>query len=66
MEAFASKYIASLPTTDRKDVVSDLGYRMLKGNLKKVINKGADLKVWFQLCITEAVYSDKRLYRWRP
>jgi zinc protease len=45
--------------TDRKDVVSDLGYRMLKGNLKKVINKGADLKVWFQLCITETVYSDK-------
>jgi zinc protease len=44
MEAFASKYIASLPTTDRKDVVSDLGYRMLKGNLKKVINKGADPK----------------------
>lgn len=44
METFSAKYLASLPATDKKDVVSDLGYRMLKGDLKKEINKGTDPK----------------------
>ncbi|MDG2432797.1 pitrilysin family protein [Flavobacterium sp.] len=44
MEAYATKYLASLPTTDKKEKTVDLGYRMLKGDLKKVVNKGTDPK----------------------
>ena len=44
IEAYAAKYLASLPTTDKKEKTVDLGYRMLKGDLKKVVNKGADPK----------------------
>lgn len=44
MEDFSTKYIASLPSSDRKDEPKDLGYRMLKGDLKKVVNKGKDPK----------------------
>jgi zinc protease len=29
------KYIASLPANDKKKKIVDLGYRMLKGDLKK-------------------------------
>jgi zinc protease len=60
MEAFAAKYIASLPSTKKKDVVTDLGYRMLKGDLKKVINKGTDPKSTVSIMYYgDAVYSDK-------
>jgi len=60
METFATKYIASLPSTKKEDVVSDLGYRMLKGDLKKVINKGADPKSTVSIMYYgDAVYSDK-------
>ncbi|MFV8344808.1 M16 family metallopeptidase [Flavobacterium sp. ZB4P13] len=44
MEAYAIKYLASLPATDKKEKTVDLGYRLLKGDLKKVVNKGADPK----------------------
>jgi zinc protease len=44
IEAFASKYLASLPSTNKKEKAIDLGYRMLKGDLKKVVNKGTDPK----------------------
>ena len=44
IEAYAAKYLASLPTTDKKEKTIDLGYRMLKGDLKKVVNKGTDPK----------------------
>lgn len=44
MEAYAIKYLASLPATDKKEKAVDLGYRMLKGDLKKVVNKGTDPK----------------------
>jgi zinc protease len=44
MDDFAKKYIASLPSNSVKDQARDLGYRMLKGDLKKVVNKGTDPK----------------------
>ncbi|TDE47146.1 insulinase family protein [Flavobacterium rhamnosiphilum] len=44
MEAYSIKYLASLPATDKKEKTVDLGYRLLKGDLKKVVNKGADPK----------------------
>jgi zinc protease len=40
----ASEYLASLPTLESIEKPVDLGYRMLKGDLKKVINKGKDPK----------------------
>lgn len=44
MEDFAKKYIASLPSNNTKETAKDLGYRFLKGDIKKVINKGKDPK----------------------
>jgi zinc protease len=44
IEDFSAKYLASLPGTDKREKPVDLGYRMLKGDLKKVVNKGADPK----------------------
>jgi zinc protease len=44
MEAFAAKYIASLPSTEKREKVTDLGYRMVKGDHKKIVNKGTDPK----------------------
>ena len=44
IEDFSTKYLASLPSTGKKEKAVDLGYRMLKGDLKKVVNKGADPK----------------------
>lgn len=44
METFAAKYIASLPSSDKREKPVDLGYRMLKGEHKKVVNKGTDPK----------------------
>ncbi|MFY0482655.1 M16 family metallopeptidase [Flavobacterium sp. PLA-1-15] len=44
IEEFSAKYLASLPSTDKKEKAVDLGYRMLKGDLKKVVNKGTDPK----------------------
>ena len=44
METFAAKYIASLPASDKREKPTDLGYRMLKGDHKKIVNKGSDPK----------------------
>lgn len=43
-ENLVKKYIASLPSTKSKETYKDLGYRMIKGDVKKVINKGTDPK----------------------
>ena len=60
MEEFASKYIASLPSTGSKEKPVDLGYRMLKGDLKKVVEKGADPKSTVSIMFYgDAVYSQK-------
>ncbi|WP_084404194.1 M16 family metallopeptidase [Flavobacterium tegetincola] len=44
MEEYASKYLASLPSTKEREKITDLGFRMPKGDLKKVVNKGTDPK----------------------
>jgi len=44
IEDFSAKYLASLPATPVKEKAKDLGYRMLKGEHKKVVNKGKDPK----------------------
>lgn len=44
MEDFSAKYIASLPANDKREKAVDLGYRLLKGEHKKVVNKGTDPK----------------------
>ena len=45
MENFCKKYIASLPSSNTtKEVTKDVGYRLLGGDIKKIINKGKDPK----------------------
>ncbi len=44
MEEYSAKYIGSLPSTGKKEKAIDLGYRMLKGDHKKIVNKGTDPK----------------------
>jgi zinc protease len=44
IEEYALKYLASLPSSDIREKVVDLGYRMIKGDLKKVVYKGIDPK----------------------
>lgn len=44
IEDYSAKYLASLPSTGVKEKATDLGYRMLKGEHKKVVNKGTDPK----------------------
>ncbi|SEP77332.1 M16 family metallopeptidase [Flavobacterium urocaniciphilum] len=43
-ENLIKKYIASLPATKSKETYKDLGYRVRKGEVKKVVNKGTDPK----------------------
>jgi zinc protease len=60
METFAAKYLASLPSSAKKEKAVDLGYRMLKGDLKKVVNKGKDPKSNVTIMYYgDAVYSPK-------
>ncbi|MGL2987294.1 M16 family metallopeptidase [Flavobacterium sp. RSSA_27] len=60
IEAFATKYLASLTATATKEKTVDLGYRMLKGDLKKVVNKGTDPKSNVNIMFYgEAKYSPK-------
>lgn len=60
IEEFSTKYLASLPSTDKKEKAVDLGYRMLKGDLKKVVNKGTDPKSTVSIMYYgNAVYSVK-------
>ncbi|MBP6758250.1 MAG: insulinase family protein [Flavobacterium sp.] len=44
IEEYSSKYLASLPSSNKKEKATDLGFRMPKGDLKKVVTKGADPK----------------------
>lgn len=44
IENYAVKYLASLPANTTKEKATDLGYRMVKGEHKKVVNKGKDPK----------------------
>lgn len=44
LEIYAEKYMASLPALNRKEQAKDLGYRMLSGEHRKVVNKGTDPK----------------------
>lgn len=44
IEDLSAKYLASLPSTDKKEKAIDLGYRMLKGEHKKIVKKGTDPK----------------------
>ncbi|WP_333695320.1 M16 family metallopeptidase [Flavobacterium sp.] len=44
LEDFVTSYLASLPASNTKEQAVDLGYRMLRGDLKKVVNKGKDPK----------------------
>jgi len=44
IEEFSKKYIASLPSNNVKESAKDLGYRLLKGDIKKVVKKGKDPK----------------------
>ncbi|WP_417356704.1 M16 family metallopeptidase [Flavobacterium sp.] len=44
IEGFASKYLASLPSSEKREKAVDLGYRKIKGSHKKVVNKGTDPK----------------------
>lgn len=63
MEAYATKYLASLPSSDKKEKAVDLGYRMLKGDLKKVVNKGKDPKSSVTIMYYgDAVYSPKEAF----
>lgn len=63
MEAFATKYLASLPGNPTKEKTKDLGYRMLKGEHKKVVNKGKDPKSNVTIMYYgEAQYSAKEAF----
>ena len=53
IEDYSTKYVASLPSTSTKEKAVDLGYRMLKGDIKKVVNKGPTPKAQFRFCIME-------------
>jgi zinc protease len=44
METFATNYLAALPGNNTKEKIKDLPYRMIKGDLKKVVNTGKDPK----------------------
>lgn len=60
IEDYSTKYIASLPSMEKKEKAIDLGYRMLKGDHKKIINKGTDPKSIVVITYYgDAVYSPK-------
>lgn len=44
LEDFSSRYIATIPSTGNREKATDLGIRMLKGEHKKIVNKGKDPK----------------------
>jgi len=46
---FATKYLASLPSSTTKERIMDTGYRFIKGNLKEEIRKGKDPKSTVQI-----------------
>lgn len=44
IEEFSAKYIASLPSSTKREKAVDLGFRLPKGDIKKIVNKGAEQK----------------------
>lgn len=63
MEEYAAKYIASLPSNGRKEQPKDLGYRMKKGDLKKIVNKGEDPKSTVNIMYYgDATYTPKEAF----
>jgi zinc protease len=60
IEDYSAKYIASLPSTGQKEKMTDLGYRTLKGDHKKIIYKGTEPKSKVLIRYRgEATYSPK-------
>jgi zinc protease len=60
VEAYAAKYLASLPSSEKREKAIDMGYRMLKGDIKKIINKGTDPKSTVSVMFYgDAEYSSK-------
>lgn len=43
-EDYCQTYLASLPSTNEKEQAVDIKYRMKRGDIKKVVNKGKDPK----------------------
>jgi zinc protease len=63
MEDFAKTYIASLPSNGTRESPKDLGYRLLKGDIKKVVNKGKDPKSNVTIMLYgDAVYDANEAY----
>jgi len=60
IEEYSAKYLAALPSSDKKEKAIDLGYRMLKGEHKKIVNKGTDPKSTVSIMFYgDAQYSPK-------
>ncbi|WP_116789628.1 M16 family metallopeptidase [Flavobacterium psychrotrophum] len=60
MEEYAAKYIASLPASDKREKIVDTGYRIPKGDFKKVVNKGTEPKSSVRIMYYgETPYSEK-------
>ena len=60
IEEYSAKYLASLPSTEKREKATDPGYRMLKGEHKKVVNKGTDPKSTVTIMYYgEATYTPK-------
>jgi zinc protease len=67
LEANVAKYLASLPAdASKKEKPLDLGYRMLKGSHKKVVNKGKDPKSTVNIMIYgDTKYDAKEAFAFR-
>jgi zinc protease len=60
LEKHIELYLASLPATaDKHETAVDLGYRMRKGNIEKIINKGKDPKSSVRILIYGDTKYDK-------
>lgn len=60
LEEYSAKYIASLPGSDKREQAKDTGYRMPKGDLKKVVNKGTEPKSSVRIMYYgETAYNEK-------
>ena len=54
------KYLASLPSSEKKEKIVDLGFRMPTAGFKKIVNKGADPKSMVVIFFNgETQYSEK-------
>jgi zinc protease len=63
IEKLSKKYIASLPSNNVKEVTKDTGYRFLKGDIKKVVNKGKDPKSTVNIMFYgDTTYDPKEAY----